>query len=42
MNLVILAFLALVVVSLILLGAVAHVDIWHIFNVGKTAAIYPH
>lgn len=31
----ILAFLALVVVSLILFSAVAHVDIWHIFSTGR-------
>jgi len=37
LALLILAFLALVVVSLILFSAVAHVDIWHIFSVGKFA-----
>jgi hypothetical protein len=39
--LVLLAWLTLVVVSLLLLGTVAHVDLWHLFNIGKFAWSYP-
>jgi hypothetical protein len=40
-TLVLLAFLSLVMDSLLLLGTVAHVDLWHLFNAGQVY-MYPH
>jgi hypothetical protein len=42
LTLFILAWLTLIVVSLLLLGAVAHVDLWHLFGFfHKFAYMYP-